>query len=80
MATPYVRLTTTALTSLASTTLGNLHPYQIRQVFEYLDRVNWGNASANLGVDPPLGKGSESDISKQPTITQIITMMGANEP
>jgi hypothetical protein len=75
----YTRLTTAALTSLASTTLGNLHPYQIRQVAEFLARVNWGKASANLGVDPDIGRGTESDVT-QPTITQIITLIGANNP
>ena len=75
----YTRLTTSALNSLASTTLGNLKPYQLRQVQEVLDRVNWGKASANLGVDPDIGKGSESDVT-QPTIAQIITLLGANNP
>ena len=75
----YTRLTTSALSSLASTTLGNLKPYQLRQVQEVLDRVNWGKASANLGVDPDIGEGSESDVT-QPTIAQIITLLGANNP
>ena len=79
MPTAYTRLTTSALTSLASTTLGNLKPYQLRQVMEVLDRVNWANASASLGVNPPLGRGSESDVT-QPTISLIITLLGTNNP
>ena len=74
MPTPYTRLTTSALNSLASTTLGNLYPYQIRQVQELLGRVNWGNANSVAG------KGSDSDVGAQPTITQIITLLGSNNP
>ena len=72
--TPYTRLTTSALTALASTTLGALYPYQIRQVQEVLDRVNWGNANSVTG------EGSDSDISGQPTIAQIVTLLGTNNP
>ena len=68
MAIPYSRLTTAQLSALASTTLGNLYPYQIRQVQEVLDRVNWGP------------DGSDSDVSAQPTISSIITSLGANNP
>jgi len=74
MPTPYTRLTTSALTSLASTTLGALCPYQIFQVEEFLNRVNWGNANSVAG------EGSNSDVGAQPTITQIITMIGTNNP
>lgn len=74
MPTPYTRLTTSTLNSLASTTLGNLYPYQILQVEELLNRVNWGNANSVAG------EGSNSDVSAQPTITQIITMLGSNNP
>ena len=72
--TPYTRLTTSALNSLASTTLGNLYPYQIEQVQEFLNRVNWGNANSVAG------EGSQSDVSVQPTIAQIVTLMGSNNP
>lgn len=74
MPTPYTRLTTSTLNSLASTTLGNLYPYQIQQVEELLNRVNWGNANSVAG------EGSNSDVGAQPTITQIITMLGSNNP
>jgi hypothetical protein len=74
MPTPYTRLTTSTLNSLASTTLGNLYPYQILQVEELLNRVNWGNANSVAG------EGSNSDVGAQPTITQIITMLGSNNP
>jgi hypothetical protein len=66
--TPYTRLTTAQLNSLASTTLANLYPYQIWQVMEVLDRVNWGP------------KGSNSDMSGQPTISAVITALGSNNP
>jgi hypothetical protein len=72
--TPYARLTTAQLNSLTSTALGALCPYQIRQVQEYLDRVNWGSANSSAG------EGSDSDIGAQPTITQVIALMGANNP
>ena len=75
----YTRLTTATLTALASTTLGNLKPYQIRQVQEFLDRISWGNAEVTPGVSGALGQGSQSDVT-QPTITQIITLAGANDP
>ena len=70
----YTRLTTSALNSLGSTTLANLKPYQIRQVQEYLDRVAWGKANNSAG------EGSDSNISNQPTIAQIVTLMGSNNP
>jgi hypothetical protein len=69
MPTPYTRLTTSALSSLASTELGALLPYQIRQVQEYLDRVNWGRANSNAG------EGSDSNVANQPTINQILTLL-----
>ena len=74
MATPYTRLTTAALNTLGSTALSALCPYQIRQVQEYLDRVAWGKANSSAG------EGSDSDVSAQPTIAQIVTLMGANNP
>jgi hypothetical protein len=51
-----------------------LYPYQIQQVEELLNRVNWGNANSVAG------EGSNSDVGAQPTITQIITMIGTNNP
>jgi hypothetical protein len=80
MPTPYTRMLTSDLNTLSSSTLGSLKPYQVRQVYEFLSRVNWGNATTTPGVTPPLGMGSDSDVSAQPTITQIITMMGSNNP
>ena len=74
MPTPYTRLTTAAFNTLNSSNLGTLHPYQIRQVKEFLDRVNWGNANSGAG------KGSDSNVGNQPTLAQIITMMGSNNP
>jgi hypothetical protein len=44
------------------------------QVEEFLNRVNWGNANSVAG------EGSQSDIGAQPTIAQIITLMGTNNP
>ncbi len=74
MPTPYTRLLTADLNTLNSSTLGSLRPYQIRQVMEVLGRVNWGNANSVAG------EGSESDNSGQPTLTQIVTMLGSNNP
>lgn len=67
MPTPYTRLTTAALNTLCSTTLGNLQPYQLKQVMEVLDRVDFV-------------KGSQSDMSGQPTISTIVTALGSNNP
>ncbi len=67
MPTAYTRLTTAAITTLASTTLGNLKPYQIDQVMEVLNRLKWD-------------RGSNSDVSVQPTVSTIITSLGANNP
>jgi hypothetical protein len=72
--TPYTRLLTSDLNTLNSSTLGSLKPYQIRQVMEVLDRVNWGSANSNAG------RGSDSDNSGQPTLTQIVTALGNNNP
>jgi hypothetical protein len=72
--TPYTKITTAQLTTLASSTLGSLCPYQLQQVQEALDQINWGRANSNAGC------GSQSDISNQPTITQIIAALGANQP
>jgi hypothetical protein len=69
---PYTRLTTAQFNALASSTLGSLKPYQLRQVDEYLDRVNWGKANNSAG------RGSDSDVGAQPTIAQILTLVGSN--
>lgn len=68
MATPYFRLTTAQLNTLNSSNLGVLKPYQLRQVMECLDRVNWNP------------KGSDSDVSGQPTLADIVTALGSNNP
>ena len=68
MATPYTRLTTSQLNTLNSSNLGTLKPYQLRQVMEVLDKVNWSP------------KGSESDVSGQPTLATIVTALGSNNP
>lgn len=65
MATPYTRLTTAQMSTLTSTTLGNLKPYQIRQVVEFLDRFNYV-------------RGSNSDVSTESTITTIVTALSTN--
>jgi hypothetical protein len=78
--TAFTRLKTSDLNTLASTTLGNLRPYQIEQVAQFLARVLWGNATTTLGVTAALGEGSMSDIGNQPTIAQIVTLMGSNDP
>ena len=72
MPTPYGRLTTAALNTLNSTTLGNLKPYQIQQVREYLSRIAWGKANSSSG------EGSQSNVANQPTIAQIVTLAGSN--
>jgi hypothetical protein len=74
MPTPYSRLTTSALNTLNSSTLGSLKPYQIRQVQEYLDRVAWGKANSASG------EGSDSNVGNQPTIAQVVTLMGSTNP
>lgn len=74
MPTPYTRLTTSALNTLNSSTLGTLKPYQLNQVMEYLSRVNWG--AANSGS----GKGSISNEANQPTMAQIVTAVSPNNP
>ena len=67
MATPYSRLTVAQLNTLTSTTIGNAKPYQLRQVIEAIDRIKYDY-------------GSNSDVSVQPTISTIVTAMGANNP
>jgi hypothetical protein len=72
--TPYTRLKTSDLNTLASSPLGSLTPIQLKQVMEFLSRVPWGDAN-NVA-----GEGSQSDVGNVPTITQIVTMMGSNNP
>ena len=62
---PYVRLTTAAMNSLLSTTVGNLHPYQVKQVQEWLDRQQ--------NYESP-----DSDTSVQPTLTTIVGYVTPN--
>jgi hypothetical protein len=62
------------LNTLNSSTLGSLKPYQIRQVQEYLGKVAWGKANSSAG------EGSDSNVGNQPTIAQVVTLMGANNP
>jgi len=63
--TPYTRLTTAALNALLSTTVGNLHPYQVKQVQEWLDRQQ--------NYESP-----DSDVSVQPTLTTIVGYVTPN--
>lgn len=74
MPTPYAKLTTAALNALNSTQLGSLKPYQIAQVADLLKRINWGKANSDAG------RGSMSNVANQPTIAQIVTALGANNP
>lgn len=67
MPTPRSRLTTAQITTLASTTIGNAKPYELEQVLEVLGKLNWD-------------RGSNSDVSAQPTVSTIITALGSNEP
>ena len=67
MATPYGRLKTSDLNTLNSTQLGSLKPYQLCQVIEVLDKLKWD-------------RGSQSDVSVQPTIADIVTALGSNNP
>ena len=65
--TPYTKLTTAQLNTLTSTTLGNLYPYQLQQVMDALARLHYE-------------RGSNSDVSAQPTISTIVTALGSNNP
>lgn len=65
MATPYSKLTEAQIVALQSTTLGNLKPFQIRQIHEALERKNYN-------------RGSNSDVSVQSTIATIFTAQGNN--
>lgn len=68
MPTPYTNLTTSALNTMCSSTLGSLKPSQIRQVFDYLSRV--GESVFASAVD----------ISTESTISTIATAMGSENP
>jgi len=68
----YTRLTTAQLNTLNATTLGNLKPYQLEQVCEWLSRISWGKANSSSG------RGAQSNVSNQPTIAQIVTLAGSN--
>jgi hypothetical protein len=74
MKTPYTKLTTSGFSAIQATTVANLYPYQLKQISELLDQVNWGRANSNSG------QGSQSDISNQPTLGNILTLLGANNP
>lgn len=67
MPTPRAKLTTAALNTLNATTLGNLKPYQLEDVLSVVDRTNYN-------------RGSNSDVSVQPTISTIVTALGSNNP
>lgn len=69
MPTPYTRLTTAALNTLNSSTLGSLQPYQLSQVMEFLGRVAWGKANSSSG------EGSQSNMANQPTLANIVTLL-----
>jgi hypothetical protein len=63
--TQYVRLTTAALNTLLSTTLGNLKPYQIRQVQEWLSRTYYV-------------QGPQSDVGVESNMTTIVGTVSPN--
>lgn len=67
MPTPLTKLTTAQLTTLGSTTIANAKPYQLQQVLDAIARTKWD-------------RGSNSDVSAQPTISTIITALGSNNP
>lgn len=67
MPTPLTKMTTSDLNTLTATTLGNLKPYQLEQVQDVLARLKWD-------------RGGISDVSVQPTITDIVTALGSNQP
>ncbi len=67
MPTPLTKLTTAQLNTLSSTTIGNAKPYQLQQTLDAINRVKWD-------------RGSNTDVSAQPTISTIITSLGSNNP
>lgn len=70
----YTRLTTAQFNTLNGNLVGDLKPYQVAQIKEYLDRINWSKANSGSGG------GSQSNISNQPTLAQIRTLAGSNNP
>jgi hypothetical protein len=71
--TPYTKLTTSGFSAIQATTVANLYPYQIMQLQELLSQVAWGKG-------PTYTQGSQSDVSNQPTLGNILTLLGANNP
>lgn len=67
MPTPKSRLTTAQMNTLNASTLGSLKPYQVEQAIEFINRLKWD-------------RGSNSDLSVQPTFTAIVTAIGSNNP
>jgi hypothetical protein len=67
MVTPITKVTNAGMDAIVGTALGLLKPYQIEQTMDFLNRIKWD-------------RGSNSDISVQPTINTIITALGSNEP
>lgn len=62
-------MTTAQFNTLNGLTVGNLKPYQIRQIWETLEKMSWKP------------KGSDSDVSGQPTLTQIQASLNTtNQP
>lgn len=58
------RLTNAALTSILTTQLGSLKPYQLEQVLDFLNRT-------------PYDRKSGSNITAQATISTIVTAMNS---
>jgi hypothetical protein len=65
---PYTKLTTAQFATLSGQTVGSLKPYQIRQIWETLEKMSWKP------------RGSDSDVSGQPTLTQIQASLNTNQP
>jgi len=63
--TPYVKLTTAAMSTLLSSAVGTLKPYQINQIQE------WLSGQQNY-------EGPQSDTSVQPTLTTIVGYVTPN--
>jgi hypothetical protein len=72
MPTPYTKLTTSGFNAIQSTTVANLYPYQLDQIIELLNQINWGKA--------PYSRGSQADVSGQPTLGQVLALLGSNQP
>lgn len=61
------KISTSNLNTLASETLGDLKPYQLSQVMDVLSRMKFD-------------RGASPSYVAQPTISQIVTALGSNEP